>query len=459
MTSILDIDCSILEGGGQIIRNSLSLALITRQEIKMQNIRHNRPKPGLSNQHLEVARLMQDISHGRLDGAALQSTELFLSPGTGNFIQTQLNRNIGSAGAISLVLQSALPCMLIPHLYNTSTSSPEEDICDITLVGGTNVPFSPPIDHLKHIILPILSTMGLKADVDILKRGYYPIGGGKVKVNAACNNSLSQLNLTDTTSPITSVCGIIYGTGTYYTTELIQSFQSILHEKLETFLDNRSLHTALEDLRNQSIFTDELASISMNSHNPTNISMKQSIKSNNKHNSSKIIHSTFGVQIWLNRINGIPISANILYEGKKADFIDINTAAMQIIAQLSWIYDNNACIDEHTADQLIIYMALNTTINNTNNIDTSQILCAPRIEKDIFSVHLLEENSMKEIKQSHEHSIHSTSSITATIPLLAKSSLHLESAIYIAELFLNCKFTIEEVGPYKCRLITCTKKV
>jgi RNA 3'-terminal phosphate cyclase (ATP) len=49
---MIQLDGSIGEGGGQILRSALALSLITQQPFTLHNIRAKRPMPGLMRQHL-----------------------------------------------------------------------------------------------------------------------------------------------------------------------------------------------------------------------------------------------------------------------------------------------------------------------------------------------------------------------------------------------------------------------
>ncbi|KAJ1424056.1 RNA 3'-terminal phosphate cyclase domain-containing protein, partial [Ochromonadaceae sp. CCMP2298] len=168
---MIEVDCSVLEGGGQIIRNCLAFAAVLQKPVHLFNIRHNRPKPGLSKQHLLVTQIVADLTRGRLEGSTLQSVDLRFTPSTTCTDAHSLSYDVGSAGSISLILQAVLPCLFFLPL-----SSPFQ----LTLLGGTDVPFSPLIDHVQHVLLPSLAGMGLSANLLTSRRGFYPAGGGVV---------------------------------------------------------------------------------------------------------------------------------------------------------------------------------------------------------------------------------------------------------------------------------------
>ncbi|HIE30796.1 MAG TPA: RNA 3'-terminal phosphate cyclase [Methanosarcinales archaeon] len=165
---MLTIDGTFGEGGGQILRTSVAMAAITKMPVKIVGIRSKRPKPGLSAQHLTAVRAMTELAGADTTGAMIGSTELTFIPG--EISGGTYRMDIGTAGSISLLLQCLIPVAL---------HAPGKVVLDIT--GGTDVRWSPPIDHLRHVLLPALALMGCDVSIDILKRGYYPRGGGRVR--------------------------------------------------------------------------------------------------------------------------------------------------------------------------------------------------------------------------------------------------------------------------------------
>jgi RNA 3'-terminal phosphate cyclase (GTP) len=161
------IDGSYGEGGGQILRTSIALSAITGEPIKIINIRANRPNPGLSNQHLYGILAVKELCNARVKGAKLRSTTLEFYPGK---IKTKhIKVPIKTAGSITLVLQALLPAMAFSNGEVT-----------FEITGGTDVPWSPPVDYLKHVTLYALEKIGIRAEIEIKRRGHYPRGGGLV---------------------------------------------------------------------------------------------------------------------------------------------------------------------------------------------------------------------------------------------------------------------------------------
>ncbi len=169
MTKPIVVDGSIGEGGGQILRTTLGLAAVLGLKVRVVNIRAKRPRPGLQRQHLTAVRAVARLSGGRLKGDELGSTVLEFEPdeirgGTYRF-------NIGTAGSTTLVLQAILPILIF---------SPSPVTVEIR--GGTDVPWSPPVDYVRFVLAPLLRLMGVNLEVELVRRGHYPRGGGIIRV-------------------------------------------------------------------------------------------------------------------------------------------------------------------------------------------------------------------------------------------------------------------------------------
>lgn len=164
---MIRIDGSYGEGGGQIIRTAVALSAVTGTEVTISNIRSNRPKPGLKAQHMSAIRTAADMTCARISGLKSGSTELTFSPG--DISGGHYNIDIGTAGSITLLLQCLMP-----------VASAAQESVSLDITGGTDVAWSPPIDYMAHVLLPVLASMGLKCNIRLQRRGYYPRGGGRV---------------------------------------------------------------------------------------------------------------------------------------------------------------------------------------------------------------------------------------------------------------------------------------
>src|SRR5690242_17256048 len=164
---MLTIDGSEGEGGGQILRTSLALALVTRTPVRISQIRKRRSKPGLLRQHLAAVRAAEKVGGCEASGAYLLSTEVILRPT--RIVAGEHRFAIGSAGSTTLVLQTVLPALLLADAPST-----------VLLDGGTHNPLAPPFPHLARAFLPLVERMGPRVSAVLERAGFYPAGGGRL---------------------------------------------------------------------------------------------------------------------------------------------------------------------------------------------------------------------------------------------------------------------------------------
>jgi RNA 3'-terminal phosphate cyclase (ATP) len=184
---MITLDGSLGEGGGQILRSALALALMTQQPFTIRNIRAKRPKPGLMRQHLacvHAAASIGGVDVASIAGATLGSTTLTFTPapvqgGAYTF-------NVGSAGSCMLVLQT----VLWPLLLANQPSS-------LTLQGGTHNPLAPSATYLQHTLPQVLAQTGGRVTIDVQRHGFYPAGGGVVGVEITPTAGFKPLHLTE----------------------------------------------------------------------------------------------------------------------------------------------------------------------------------------------------------------------------------------------------------------------
>ncbi len=180
--SSIELDGSVGEGGGQILRTALSLPMVTGTPFVIANIRAKRPKPGLLRQHLTAVHAAATVCGARVDGATLGSTALRFTP---DVIRAgQHHFAIGSAGSCTLVLQTVLPALM---LANASS--------EITLEGGTHNSMAPPYPFIADAFLPLLARMGVKVELALQRHGFYPAGGGRITARISPVEKLMPLTL------------------------------------------------------------------------------------------------------------------------------------------------------------------------------------------------------------------------------------------------------------------------
>lgn len=182
LVTVIVLDGSVGEGGGQVLRTALGLSLVTGEPFRMHRIRHRRPNPGLRRQHLTAVQAACELGQATVEGASLGSQELIFRPNRlrpGRFVF-----HVGSAGSVGLVLQAVLPALLVADGPTT-----------LELHGGTHNPMAPPFEFLQTVLFPLLGRMGVEVEAKLLAYGFYPVGGGRIEVQVKPGKSLRPVVL------------------------------------------------------------------------------------------------------------------------------------------------------------------------------------------------------------------------------------------------------------------------
>lgn len=166
-SGVVEIDGSVGEGGGQMLRSALGLSMVTGTPFRMVKIRAKRSRPGLLRQHATSVEAARQVSNADVDGLELGSQTLVFRPRAPKAGSYELA--IGTAGATMLVLHAILPALLAA-----------EGESEVRLSGGTDAMAAPPVDHVEKVYLRWLHAMGIEAELVVERRGYYPAGGGRV---------------------------------------------------------------------------------------------------------------------------------------------------------------------------------------------------------------------------------------------------------------------------------------
>jgi RNA 3'-terminal phosphate cyclase (ATP) len=182
-TGVIELDGSFGEGGGQILRSSLALSLLTGKPFHLRNVRAGRAKPGLQPQHLMSVRSAADVGQAETRGASLRSTDLEFRPG--KVRPGPCRFDIGTAGATGLVLHT----LYLPLALHAAGPS------HLTLVGGTHVKTSPCYHFLAATWRRYMELLGLRLDMTMAHPGFYPRGGGVVEARLEACARLKRLTL------------------------------------------------------------------------------------------------------------------------------------------------------------------------------------------------------------------------------------------------------------------------
>lgn len=182
---MIEIDGSVGEGGGQILRTSLALSMCTGQPFSLTKVRAGRAKPGLMRQHLTCVNAAKEVCGAEVHGAELNSQSVTFTPGqvrAGDY-----HFNVGTAGSCTLVLQTVWPTLMMADMPSR-----------LKLGGGTHNPMAPPFHFLERSYAPLLKKLGANADLTLRRLGFYPAGGGEIEVTIwPAKDALQPFDLND----------------------------------------------------------------------------------------------------------------------------------------------------------------------------------------------------------------------------------------------------------------------
>jgi len=293
---MIEIDGSHGEGGGQILRTSLSLSAVTREPVRISGIRSGRPNPGLAPQHVTSIQAVAEICGADVDGVFAGSKEVVFRPG--QLVGGSFEFDIGTAGSISLIIQSCLlPCIL------------SKSTIRVRVLGGTDVKWSPPIDYLRQVHLPVASMFGASCDLDIVSRGFYPEGGGEVVLETAPAGGLRPVDLSSR-GKILSIEGVAFA------------------QNLPEHILSRMKHAALKRLLD---FGE--------------VRVESDLRKG---------HSTGAGIVLVAKAENTVLGASALgAKGVRAESLGESCSE-----ELLETVRSNATVDEHMLDQILLYMAL-----------------------------------------------------------------------------------------------------
>lgn len=181
---MVEIDGRLGEGGGQVLRTSLTLSSLLGLPLHIHNIRAGRSKPGLRPQHFTVVRALSEITNAEVEGLEIGSKELLFKPKerkSGHFLF-----DIKTAGSTSLVLQAVLPVLLFAEKQSS-----------VEVIGGTHVMKAPNYDFFSLVFLPSTKKMGCPVKSGLKRAGFYPRGGGQVSMEISSMDGVKPISLTE----------------------------------------------------------------------------------------------------------------------------------------------------------------------------------------------------------------------------------------------------------------------
>ncbi len=312
---MIEIDGSLGEGGGAVLRTALTLSAVSRRKIQIQNIRAKRPNPGLAPQHLQGVEALVKLTGGRVEGAELRSQKLTFEPG--EIRGGRFRVDIGTAGSTTLILQILMPAAAFA-----------KEPLEVEITGGTDNPFAPPIDYLINITLPTLRRMGYRGEVERVRRGHYPRGGGIIRAKIRPVEKLKALELIEPGKVVT-IRGISHAV------------------RLPGPIATRQAHAAKRELLNAG-YTAEIKTESYE-------------RGRDPH-----LGPGTGITLWAETENGAIIGSSSLGKrGKPAEQVG-GEAARSLIKQLR----TGRAIDRWLTDQLTPYLAL---ADGTSEITSAEL--------------------------------------------------------------------------------------
>ncbi len=309
---MITLDGSQGEGGGALVRVALALSTYTKQEFKITNIRAGREQGGLKAQHLAAIKALKEITNAETNEIQLGATELHYKPG--KIKSGRYEFDIGTAGSITLFLQAIiLPCLFAPGKIT------------ITVRGGTSGKWQASVDYLQQILLPQLKRFVEKIELKILKRGYYPEGGGEIIFEITPRKDKEKtvtLIILNTQGKLEQIKGVINASASLQEQRVAERIQQ----------------AAEADLRKYQV--------------PINIRVEYA---NTKSIGGELVlWAVFSKDGLIDQLNPIIFGGDALLEKSKRS----EEVAKEAVEELSMEIDSGATVDHHLADQLIPFMAL-----------------------------------------------------------------------------------------------------
>ncbi len=343
----LEIDGSYGEGGGQIVRTALFLSTLLKIPVLIRNIRLKRKNPGLKRQHLFIVKILKDLCSAEVRGDKLRSTELYYRPG--KLKPGSYKVDFGSAGSISLFFQTLLPLSLFV---------PES--VEITVVGGTEVPMSPTIDWLRFVYLPHLRQIPESISLEVVRRGYYPAGGGVVNLKVRSGLKEEILSPEDIRK---------YLRGKINLHKLERGEPKKLH----------ILSVATEDLRERKVVERQVEGAME--------VLKDRFRTVETYRQyTKALSTGTSVTLWLEDTKGNLLGSDSLgKKGKPAEVVGKEGAT-----KLLEDWESGATVDRHLADHLVPWLALAGGVIKvpafTGHLETNIWVCERFLGEGIFEV-------------------------------------------------------------------------
>jgi len=301
----VEIEGTYGEGGGQILRTALALSAVTRKPVHVTNVRGKRSPPGLRPQHKTAVETLARYVDAEVKGVKIGSTEVGFSPRSPRL--GRLVADTGTAGSTTLILQSLLPVML----FSGSRA-------EVEVRGGTDNPLAPPVDYMERVLIQTLTRMGAKIELHLQRRGFYPKGGGIVTVRSEPVTVLTPINLAEF-GGVKTISGIAYSS------------------RLPNHIAPRMMKAAASALEKEGSWPKDIEQEILQGDDP-----------------KCALSPGCGIVLTAALASGVIVGVNELGKvGRPAE--EVGRAVAQRLIRL---IRQGVPVDEHLADQILVYMAL-----------------------------------------------------------------------------------------------------
>lgn len=295
---MIEIDGS--RGGGQMLRSALSLSAITQEAFRIENIRGSRPNPGLKNQHMEAVKAIARVCDAKVEGLEDGSEKLEFRPR--DLKPENFSVNIGTAGSVTLLLDTLLP---VSSQFDTSFR--------VDVKGGTDVKWSPTVEYFRNVKLPMLRGFGVSAELELKRTGFYPAGGGEVRLETEPHS--------------------------------LESSEILERGEIKGF---EVFSSASQELEQQSVAerqADEAARKLKNSHISVPVEKQVGYVDTDSPGSSLLVKAVYD--------NSVAGFSSLGEKGKRSEKV-----ANEAVKEFKSFHSSDAAVDRYLADQLIIFLAV-----------------------------------------------------------------------------------------------------
>lgn len=375
---IVEIDGSMMEGGGQILRISLGLSAIFGKSLRIFNIRGKREKSGLRPQHVATCKAVAEVTNSIIEGCKPDSSLLTYFPKLPLTFEKKITCDCNTAGSVGLMFQQ-----LLPILVNS-----EEESC-VELIGGTIVSKSPSVYYINQVLKPILEKMGITFDLTVHRDGLFPVGKGKVSCIIPPIKEIQPINLTKR-GDLISITFNFHFTQNFKILNVSNVIKEIVkNSKNQVYKYIKQLKNIEEDF--------EVEDYVLVNFNEKPLREKFS--------------STLFALVTLEFENTI-ISVEELFSEKKEKMEKLENFANSFLEKFSaeFLFNENICVDEFTTDQLIIFMGL---AKGKSSITTHELSLHSKTALELLKVYL--PNIEIEIKENIENTENNQKLINLTI--------------------------------------------